>query len=261
MSNGTQSGTNYAYLSWNELVDSLNKRNEQNKHLRFKALNQTRAVLRQQESLSNYKRLMVAIASEDVPRVARVVHVALKQKKGVVAILEQVLMAGKGVYSVKSFEDKDRLLGTLLWRLGGDRIGHIAHRALGLPSVSTLRDGSVRTPIAPSAGMPTLETIAKNTLAVLEGILDILKERQSEIQHVVIMVDELATEKRLRYNSRTNEMLGVCRAHGHKVSTVFASMSDVEELFEAVDKGEVHLASEVSQFHTPPKTPMLIFIG
>lgn len=158
------------------------------------------------------------------------------------------MSAAQGVYSVKSFQEKERLLGRLLWRLGGDRIGHIAHRALGLPSVSTLRDGSVRAPVAPSVGMPTIEVISKNVLAVLSGVMDILRERRDEIQHLVVMIDELATEKRLRYNARTNEILGLCRAHGHKVSQVFGSMDDVEEILDAVNKGEVHLASEVRDF-------------
>ena len=246
MNNGVQKGTTYAYLGWTDLVNSLNQKNEQNKYLRLKALNQTRTVLRQQESLSNYKCLTIAIASEDVPRVARVIHVALKKKRGVVAILEQVMAAARGVYSVKSFQEKDRLLGTLLWRLGGDRIGHIAHRVFGLPSVSTLRDASVRTPIEPSIGAPTIALIAKNVLAVLNRILAILKERRDEIQHVVIMVDELATEKRPRYNQRRNEIVGLCRAHGHKVSQVFGNLNDLEEIMKAVEDEEVHLASEVS---------------
>lgn len=245
MSNGACKGTTFAYLGWNELVESLNTKTNQISFLRFNTLNQTRAILRQKESLSNYKRLTMAIANEDVPRVARVVQVALKKKQGVAGIMEQVAAAARNVYSVKSFNDQDRLLAMLLWRLGGDRVGHIAHRALGLPSVSTLRDGSVKKPVMPSVGRPTAELIAQNTKSVLSGILHILKDSRQLIQQ---MIDKLATEKRVHYCMRTNKILGICRHHGPKVAQEFGTLDNVEELFKAVDSGKVHVASQVSDF-------------
>lgn len=115
MRNSTRQGTTYAYLGWNELVAALQRKTEQNSHLCFTALNQT---LRQKESLSDYKQLTIAIANKDIPRVARIVHVALKRKSGVTTILEQIMKAAQGVYSVKSFGEEERMLATLLWRLG-----------------------------------------------------------------------------------------------------------------------------------------------
>ncbi|RXW13825.1 hypothetical protein EST38_g12030 [Candolleomyces aberdarensis] len=196
MEHGASSGTTYAYLGIGGLIEALKSKNAQIDHLQFRALNQTRQILRKTKALTNHKRLVAAIAEGNTARVARVVHVGLKSKNGVVAILQQVVEAGKGVYRVKSFTEQERLLGTLLWRLGGDRVGHIAHRALGLPGVSTLRDSSVKIPITPSAGRLTVDVIEHNTLAVLDGILGLL-ENQGDIQHMVVMLDEIACEKRL----------------------------------------------------------------
>ncbi|KAF6750127.1 hypothetical protein DFP72DRAFT_1072474 [Ephemerocybe angulata] len=49
------------------------------------------------------------------------VAVALKQKRGIVGILEQVMKAARGAYKVRSFSEQERRLSKLLWRLGGDQ--------------------------------------------------------------------------------------------------------------------------------------------
>lgn len=248
MSHGAHKSTTYAYLGCNDLVTALKKKSEQNGFLRFNALNQTLAILRQKESLSDHKHLMVAIANEDVPRVARVVYIALKKKRGIVTVLEQVMEAARGIYSVKSFTEKEQLLVLLLWRLGGDRIGHIRYQALGLPSVSTLRDRSVKIRVLPSIGKPTAELVSQNLRAVLAGVMEILRENHAVIRHVVVMLDELATERRVRYCCWNNKIYRLYRAHGDRVSQDFTSMDNVQEMFEAVDKGEVCIASQISDF-------------
>jgi hypothetical protein len=156
--------------------------------------------------LTDYKQFANAIAQGSTPQIAWVVHVGLKQKQGIAAILEKVIEAGKGVYKVKSFTEQERLLGTLLWRLGGDQVGHIIHRALGLPGVNTLRDSSVKIPITPSAGKPTVEVIEHNMLGVLGGILGLL-ENWGDIRHMVVMFDEIACEKRVRFRGILTQVL------------------------------------------------------
>jgi hypothetical protein len=45
------------------------------------------------------------------------------------------------------------------------------------------------------------------------------------------MFNELATEKRIRWDSKTNHFLGICREHVHNTSTEFVNKDDMEELF------------------------------
>jgi hypothetical protein len=63
------------------------------------------------------------------------------------------------------------------------------------------------------------------------------------------MFDELATEKRIRWDPKTNYFLGVCRQHAHRTSMEFINEGDLEELFrhiESVNESEnIHYASEV----------------
>ena len=60
------------------------------------------------------------------------------------------------------------------------------------------------------------------------------------------MVDEIVTEKRVRWDSKTNRILGICREHEGQLNLTFDSLADVEELVKALREGRVHYASEVS---------------
>ena len=67
--------------------------------------------------------------------------------------------------------------------------------------------------------------------------------------HTVLMFDEVATEKRIRWDPTTNFFLGVCRQHAHRTSMEFINEGDLEELFQrlnsVVDDEKVHHAGEV----------------
>lgn len=133
--------------------------------------------------------------------------------------------------------------GLLLWKLGGNRIAQIAHRALGLPGVTTLRNRSLMPPILPSPGAPSVLEIQKNIDACFESMTEVLHTHN--VVHHILMLDEIATEKRIRWDHMTNSFLGVCREHAKNVGLEFNSENDLEELFRSLDDGEVHYAAEV----------------
>jgi hypothetical protein len=56
----------------------------------------------------------------------------------------------------------------------------------------------------------------------------------------------LKAEERPRLDEETNKIVGLCREHGKNTSLEFNSEKEVELLLKAIEKGEVHLASEVS---------------
>jgi len=59
------------------------------------------------------------------------------------------------------------------------------------------------------------------------------------------MFDELAMEKRIRWDPKTNYFLGLCREHAHRTSTEFVNEGDMEELFQKLNEEKVHYAKEV----------------
>lgn len=60
------------------------------------------------------------------------------------------------------------------------------------------------------------------------------------------MFDKLKAEERPHIDEETNMILGPCQKHGKITSLEFNSEKEVQLLLEALDKGEVHLSTEVS---------------
>lgn len=195
-------------------------------------------------ALSDYKRFMTAIASGKVERVDRVIRVGMAHNRGIQGIMEMFEAAAEGVYHPKNYTEHDELRALLLWQLSDTRVAQINHRAQGDPSLTKLRSLSFTPPITPSPGQPTVAEIASNVKATFEGVLNVVHDRV-KLLHTVVMFDELATEKRIRWDQKTNHFLGVCREHAHKTSLEFVNEGDMEELFQAIDNDEVHYAKEV----------------
>jgi hypothetical protein len=189
-----------------------------------------------------------AIGSGAVERVDCVVGIALGRKRGVRGILRVHDEAAHGVYHPKSYTEEDDMRALLIWKLSGNRITDIVHRSLGLPSRSTLRTRKTVPPIVPSAGKPEPSEVAQNVQACFESIMEVIAVKK--VVHQVLMYDEIATEKRIQWDNKTNNFLGVCRQHGHRVSIQFNGEQDAEELFRALSKTtpeneQVHYAGEV----------------
>jgi len=239
---GVHLNSPYAYHGTGGLREVLHQQSDRITFLQLRGLNQTRALLGKATALSNYKRLVITIASGKVARVSRVIHIALEQKKGVNGIISTLQDAANGYYQPKSFSEEEDMWGLLTWRLAGNRVAHINHRSGHGPSAAYLRSRTIVPPIVPSPGMPTTAEVQKNIMASLGSVLDVIK---THVRHAVLMFDEIATEKRLHWDPKTNFFLGLCREHAHNTSLEFINEGDLEEVFQSLDNGEVHYAPEV----------------
>ena len=95
-----------------------------------------------------------------------------------------------------------------------------------------------------------IDEVATNMLASLGSVLDIIhNQSRGKTLHGVVILDELATEKRICWDPTSNMFLGVCREHRHRTSLEFINEDDLEELFQRLDSTEqseqVHYAGEV----------------
>jgi len=190
----------------------------------------------------------MAIASGKAQRVVHVISVGLLQNKGARGLLASVLAAAQGHYRPKSYTEDMKVL--LIWRLSGNRVTGIYQKSMGGPSVSHLRSRSIVPTIIPSHVQPTMDEVKANVNASLESMQDIIhRQIRGNVMHTIVMFDELATEKRICWDPKTNYFLGVCRQHAHRTSMEFINEGDLEEMFrhiESVNKSEkVHYASEV----------------
>ncbi|KAG6847748.1 hypothetical protein H0H93_006221 [Arthromyces matolae] len=243
MENGVHENLQYPYHGFATLIEVVNRKNARINHLELRGLNQSRKLLVSARTLSYHKRFQISIASGEVERVDRLVATAIKQGWGIRTILVKYDAAANGLYHPKNYTERDDMRGLLLWRLGGNRIAHIAHRALGLPSLTVLRNQSIMPHIVPSPSIPRVEEVKVNVESVLEGVTELLT---SNVQHVVLMLDEIATEKRIRWCHNTNKFLGICREHCHNISLDFTTEEDMEEIFRCLEDGEIHCAAEAT---------------
>ncbi|KAF8876186.1 hypothetical protein CPB85DRAFT_1171578, partial [Mucidula mucida] len=220
-------------------------KDQQLNELKLQGLNDAKALRRKGTALTDYKRLIVAIQSEKVEGVDRIMRVAFKRDLGVRGMLALVERAAEGAYRPQLYDENDYLRGLLFWRLGGNCLAQIAYRSLNqIPSLSTIQRNSTMTRITPSHGMPTIAEIRKNLAAVLS--VDKLQLEYGLKQHMVLMFDELSNEKRIHWDDLTNYFLGVCRDHAENTSLEFNTMEDLIELFRGLDAGKIHYASKAT---------------
>ena len=247
---GANENVSFAYHGFRALIEMLHRKNRQIDFYRLRGLNQARKLLSRTTTLSDQKRLLMAIASGKVNRVDRLLSIGMAQKKGVRGLLEAYMDAGAGVYHPRGYTEEEDMKNILIWRLSGNRVAQINHRANGVPSVTYLRSRSTVPPLIPSPAQPTIEQVQKNLEATISGVLDVLHNRVQTggVVHAVLMFDELATEKRIRWDPKTNFFLGICRQHAHKTSAEFVNEGDMEELFKNLDDDVVHYAAEVRTF-------------
>ncbi|KAJ7460136.1 hypothetical protein FB451DRAFT_1045409, partial [Mycena latifolia] len=226
------------------LVELHRQRTEQVRGLKLRTLTDTRTIMRKMTTIDNHKELTMAIASGKMSRVSSVLSAGRRNGAGVKGLVELCGRACDGKYNPAP-EQKGIHLGLTLMRLGGTRLAQIGHRALGLPSISTLRRNTVIRPLRPSAGIPTVPDIEYNIDACLDASPDPDADHP-RIIHQILMLDEIATEKRARYDDRTNMVVGVCRQHGHKLPLELKTEGDLNALCDGVREGKAHLAGEAT---------------
>lgn len=247
MENGMKPGTTLQWYGIDGLHAKIHEKDGKIAFHRLESLNQAKTLLRKAAALTDHKRFLMAVSSDNIQRLDRVISIGLRQKKGIKGLLESVYAAEQGLYKVRSFSEKEARHAILVWRLGGNRIAEINHRAKAAPSVTYLRKHSKIPPLVASPGQPTIEEVQKNAKATIDSLLEVLEARfgDTPVQHAVLMYDELKTESRIRYDLLSNHFLGVCREHAHHVSLKFVNEGDMLELFRAIDDGQVHCAGEV----------------
>ena len=147
----------------------------------------------------------------------------------------------------------------VLLRLGGARIAQFAHQLLALPSLTTIRRQTVLPALIVSPSTLTVVDVEANVISCyssfssISGACSAVTTHKSDlwqtkIVHQVLMLDELAIEKRVRWDDLHNKFQGTCREHNNRIPLDFTSERELDILCEAIANNEVHLATEVRAF-------------
>ncbi|KAJ6541961.1 hypothetical protein B0H10DRAFT_2244898 [Mycena sp. CBHHK59/15] len=186
---------NYAYQSFSGLIELLRRKNKRIEEMKMRGFNAARRIARQARSLTDHKRF---VRVENVDRLTESTTRRATPRKTTFVVY----------FFGSSLE--------IAW--------DFAHQALGLPSRRTLAKRTTVPPIVPSPGKPNTAEVAENVGASFKGITEVLSAKKPK--HVVLMYDEIATEKRMRWDPKTNNFLG--------------------ELFNAKEENKVHFAGEAT---------------
>jgi len=131
---GVHENAKFAYHGFGGLQEMLHRKTQQIDFYRFHGLNQAKKLLYKAAALSEQKRLVTAIASGKVQCVDRIISIGLHQKKGIRGLLASFEAAAQGYYRPKSFTEEEDMRALLLWKLGGNRVAQINHRAQDAPT-------------------------------------------------------------------------------------------------------------------------------
>lgn len=227
------------------LVEVVRRKTSTIDVLRLSRLNAARKIIGQEGVIDIHKQMLLALSTQRIPRIDRVLRTGFKHGAGIHSMLEMIKRAAAGTYHPKSYDEEDDLQALLFLRLGGARVADIAHKIFGTPSVQTIRTRTTVPQIVPSPSFPTCNEIQRNVASCFEGLLDCLNVSGQKSLHAVAMFDELAIEKRPRWDDKSNKVLGICREHGDGTSLEFTSEDDLEAVWDELRSGKIHLAHEV----------------
>ena len=179
------------------LIEIVRRKTKRIEVLQLKQLNREKALRGKVQQLDDHKRAILAISDGSIERVNVVVRNWVKSKRSINGLIQMLGDAATGLYAPKSLGEKEKLLGLLFLKLGGAAVAELAHRSLGLPAVSTLRQHIFVQPICVSPGQPTMEEILHNISIYFNQADDTLTFDEP----FELMIDELRVEVQGRTTS------------------------------------------------------------
>ncbi|KAJ7898910.1 hypothetical protein B0H14DRAFT_2223619, partial [Mycena olivaceomarginata] len=212
------------YYTIDRLIAKARKQQATVKVLRLARINDGTKIASRTRALTLHKQWVRAVASGEVLRVDGLAAKQLNRSAGIRSIMKHSFDAANHLYKPLNYTEQDYLRGLLIWRLGSARLAGIAHRALDLPSVSTLRHHSIVPNLIASHTKPEGCEIETNLRACFKDIEE--RVRDDGVVHQSVMVDESKAEERLRWDSATNHILGLCREHSGHLPLEFKSEAE-----------------------------------
>ena len=243
--NGVHENSALVFHGVGGLIEIAHRKTQTIDLLRLRRLNDFKKLVGKEGAIDMHKQMLLAISSQRIPCVDRVLHSEFCCGASIYTILELIKKAAEGTYHPKGFDEEDDLQALLFLRLGGARVADVAHRIFGTPGLTTTRTRTIIPQILASPSFPMPYEIERNIAASFKPICDILKQPTHKGLHAVIMFDEISIEAHPRWDDKTNKFLGVCREHGRDTSLEFTNEEDLQALWEELQCGNIHLAHEV----------------
>ena len=245
---------NHAYLTESQKDRRLGHHISRNNSLKLEALNSNRKLESVCKRRDEQKRLVAAFAEGDIPRVRQILIQAARKGQGVSATIEILAQARNGKYHPKGYSPQELDEAILVWKLGSSALLYAENHSFikGGPSLRTIQRHA-NIPIY----IPMYSDIVYNTVKMNYERLLFDPRRHSPSDALqclrVMMIDDVKAEARGRYCNRSGRIVGLCGcAAKNDVSTIINSAEDCEAIARALDSGDVHLATEITNVAIAP---------
>ncbi|KAG9118703.1 hypothetical protein FRC07_006658 [Ceratobasidium sp. 392] len=199
--------------------------------------------------MDDQKRLIFAISQSDDISVGRIVQTALRNGAGVDTIINRLARAQQGLFSPHMYSQKSFDIAALVLKVGGPRLAFAVAKAMHLPSISAVRSRLDLPQLRPSVGFPTKAEVLANIEASFGA------HNTSSNSHIqaglVLQMDELALEPRLRYSIHQDTVVGIAREDASLVSlenlsTRSDALDALLETKKLLDSGKCRRATEAT---------------
>jgi hypothetical protein len=195
--------------------------------------------------MDDYDRLIMAIATNDVPRIHAIIETAMRNGASVRSMANRIIDAFEGLHRTKGFTELELDLGILIYRLGGRSLLYAMNKALNLPSLRTICNSAKFVKITPTIGPISADEIRENIRNVVLRSRREAAVPQTDLREVTIMMDECALEEQAVYFSHANKVGGLCQRHSGTIPLTMATHGSVQTIVDALADGKVHFSKEV----------------
>lgn len=194
-----------------------------------------------------HKQVLMAIATQDIPRLRQTMCVALRKGVSMDRLIRILQDTSNGVYRARGHDQTDIDLVALVHHIGGSKLLYAVAHATGLPSLRTLKRNRKLKVIRPCSGPIQPSDIAHN-LASIFGEPTALSSDQTDRTLVghSILIDEISLDERARYFRWNNEIGGLCREHAERADREIRSVEAVERVADLLNQEVCHIGREAT---------------
>jgi len=184
----------------------------------------------------------MALASGNYARIDMIARTGLANGNSVSTVTNTITRAVEGLYRARGFNAYDQDLALLVYCLGGLSLLYAVSKALGLPSISSVKRNAPVTKIMPSVGHVTSSVILRNMHAVLG------EDDPGPKCGWSLMIDEISVDERACWMKCLNSVGGLCREHSQHIDLTINNIDSLLEIAEAVtgDWASVHFGKEAT---------------
>ncbi|KAL6302386.1 hypothetical protein BKA93DRAFT_737066 [Sparassis latifolia] len=236
--------TRYEFLNAVQLRELVRERDDEVPALRLQMLNSSRKSNNMLVRVTDHQRLLMTLSEGNIPRVQKLLQVALDSGASIQTIIGKLGNALEGSYHARSYTDFDFDLATLVYRIGGRSLLYALSHSLGLPSLRALRNSLTFTRITPTVGTITTYQIEDNIKEVV--LRTRARANMTSFHGVSVLMDEVALEEMAIHFKHANSVGGLCWKHASNVDLVLRDYNSALNLAEALVEGRVHMGKEMS---------------